>query len=75
MSRVNARNSAQHVVLGTQQFRPSESASNMNLNLDVCWGILRAIIDFFMEKPPGKYLLMKDPHQVIKRGQWHMQKT
>ncbi|KAL3072606.1 hypothetical protein niasHS_017580 [Heterodera schachtii] len=67
VSRVNSRNSTQHVILGTQQFRPNESASNMNLNLDTCWGILRAIIDFFMEKPPGKYLMMKDPLQHVIR--------
>ncbi|KAI3420443.1 hypothetical protein GPALN_003740 [Globodera pallida] len=67
VSRVNTRSSTQHVILGSQQFRPTESASNMNLNLDTCWGILRAIIDFFMERPPGKYLMMKDPYQQVVR--------
>ena len=65
VSRVNVRNSAQHVILGVHQYEPKNFATSLpTLNLDNCWGILRAIIDFFMERPPGKYLLLKDPHQA-----------
>jgi translation initiation factor 3 subunit D len=67
VSRVNVRNSTQHEILGTQQYRPAECAQNITLNVDNCWGILRAIIDFFMAKPPGKYLIMKDPLQPLLR--------
>lgn len=65
VSRVNIRNSAQHVILGTQQFRPIEFVNTITLNLDNCFGILRAIIDFFMKQPQGKYLMLKDPLQVF----------
>lgn len=61
---MNVRNSAQHVILGTQQFRPMEFTNNIALNLDNCWGILRTLIDFFMRQPQGKYLMLKDPLQV-----------
>ncbi|CAK5058690.1 unnamed protein product [Meloidogyne enterolobii] len=67
VSRANVRNSTQHLVFGTQQYEPSKFASGLpSLNMQLCWGILRAIIDFFMERPAGKYLLMKDPHQARK---------
>ncbi|KAK0394643.1 hypothetical protein QR680_000853 [Steinernema hermaphroditum] len=66
VSRASPRNSAQHVILGTQQYRPAEFATNIALNIDNCWGILRCMIDVCMQKPPGKYLFLKDPtSQVI----------
>lgn len=64
MSRVNTRNSAQHVILHTRQYRPTEFAGNLSLSLDNCWGILYVIIDFLMKRENGKYLLLKDPAQV-----------
>jgi len=67
VSRANVRNSAQHVILGTQQLRPTELANAITLNLDNAWGVLRVIIDFFMKQPPGKYLLLKDPQQPVVR--------
>ncbi|VDN60024.1 unnamed protein product [Dracunculus medinensis] len=63
VSRVNVRNSANHVILGTQQYKPSEFATNITLNLDNAWGILRCMIDHCMKQPPGKYLLLKDPNK------------
>ncbi len=64
VSRSNVRNSADHVILGTQQYKPTEFATNITLNLDNAWGILRCIIDACMKQPKGKYLLMKDPNKV-----------
>jgi len=67
VSRVNVRNSTQHEILGTQQYRPAECAQNITLNVENCWGILRAIIDYFMKQPQGKYLILKDPLQPLIR--------
>jgi len=67
VSRANMRNSAHHVILGTQMFRPNELATQIGLHLDNCWGVLRMIIDFFMKQPPGKYLMLKDPYQSVVR--------
>ena len=64
MSRANTRTSSQHVILGTQQLRPTELANAITLNLDNAWGVLRVIIEFFMKQPPGKYIMLKDPQQV-----------
>ncbi|VDQ01783.1 unnamed protein product [Trichobilharzia regenti] len=67
VSRVNPRDSSRHVILGTQQFKPSEFASQLNLNMDNGWGILRCVIDFFMKMPEGKYLMLKDPNKPVIR--------
>lgn len=65
MSRVNVRDSSKHVILGTQQYKPSEFATQITLNMDNAWGILRCIIDLCMKQKDGKYLIMKDPNKVI----------
>ncbi|VDM57804.1 unnamed protein product [Angiostrongylus costaricensis] len=67
VSRMSVRNSAQHVILGTQQLRPVEFAQNISMNLDNGWGILRCVIDSCMRQPQGKYLLMKDPQSPVIR--------
>uniref|UniRef100_A0A0M3JXP7 Eukaryotic translation initiation factor 3 subunit D n=1 Tax=Anisakis simplex TaxID=6269 RepID=A0A0M3JXP7_ANISI len=67
VSRANVRNSATHVILGTQQYKPNEFATNITLNLDNAWGILRCIIDYCMKQKPGKYLLLKDPNKQVVR--------
>jgi len=67
VSRVHVKDSSKHVILSTQQFRPSEFANQINLNMDNAWGILRVIIDQCMKQPPGKYLLMKDPNKPVVR--------
>ena len=64
VSRQHIRDSARHVILGTQQFKPSEFAKQINLNMDNAWGILRCIIDLCFKLDNGKYLIMKDPNRV-----------
>merc|ERR1712241_1274674 len=61
VSRVHSRDTSKHVILGTQQFKPSEFASQIALNMDNAWGVLRCIIDICMKLEQGKYLIMKDP--------------
>ena len=65
MSRQHVKDTAKHVILGTQQFKPIEFASQINLNMDNAWGILRCIVDTCMKQKEGKYLIMKDPNKVI----------
>lgn len=66
MSRAHVRDSSKHVILGTQQFKPAEFATQIKLNMDNAWGILRCIIDICMRQKDGKYLIMKDPNKVLK---------
>lgn len=59
VSRRNIRDTANHVIIGTQQFIPSEFAAQINLSLPNAWGILRCIIDTCMKLNEGKYLILK----------------
>jgi len=67
VSRVHNRDSTKHVILGTQQFKPNELASQITLSLDNCWGILRCIVDICLKLSNGKYLIMKDPYKPLIR--------
>jgi len=67
VSRASPRDSTKHVILGTHQFKPSEFANQINLNLDNAWGILRCIVDTCMKLKEGKYLIMKDPNKPVIR--------
>lgn len=64
VSRLSVRDTSKHIILGTQQFKPTEFANQINLNMDNAWGILRCIIDTCMKLKQGKYLIMKDPNKV-----------
>uniref|UniRef100_A0A1L8DS15 Eukaryotic translation initiation factor 3 subunit D n=1 Tax=Nyssomyia neivai TaxID=330878 RepID=A0A1L8DS15_9DIPT len=67
VSRAHVKDSSRHVILGTQQFRPNEFATQINLSMDNAWGILRCIIDLVMKQKDGKYLIMKDPNKPMIR--------
>ncbi|RZF46749.1 hypothetical protein LSTR_LSTR002612 [Laodelphax striatellus] len=67
VSRSHVRDSSKHVILGTQQYKPNEFATQINLNMDNAWGILRCIIDICMKQKDGKYLIMKDPNKPMIR--------
>ena len=67
VSRVHVRDANKHVILGTQQYKPHEFATQINLNMDNAWAILRCIIDIVMKQNDGKYLIMKDPNKNIIR--------
>lgn len=67
VSRMHVRDTAKHVILGTQQFKPHEFANQINLNMENAWGILRCIIDMCMKLKEGKYLIMKDPNKPVIR--------
>lgn len=67
VSRTHVRDASKHVILGTQQFKPNEFATQINLSMDNAWGILRCIIDICMKQKDGKFLIMKDPNKPVIR--------
>lgn len=67
VSRAQMVNSSQHVILGTQQFKPPEFANQINLSMDNAWGILRYIIEIIKKQKDGKFLIMKDPNKPLIR--------
>ena len=64
VSRQNFKDAARHSILGMQNFKPQEFATQMALNIDNGWGIVRVLVDFFMNKKDGRYLITKDPMKV-----------
>ena len=45
-------------------YKPREFASQMNLNLNNGWAIVRTFVDMVMKEPnDGKYVLVKDPNK------------
>lgn len=67
VTRQNFRDPSKHLICGVQQFRPTELVTNINLNIDNCWGILNYIIQRCMEQEAGNYILVKDPNKPVIR--------
>jgi len=65
VSRTHVKDTAKHAILGTQQFKPSEFAAQIALNMDNAWGVLRCLIDICMKLKEGKYLIFKDPGKPV----------
>jgi translation initiation factor 3 subunit D len=67
VSRNHTRDSSNHVVLGTQTYKPNEFARQINLNANNAWGVLKSIIDVCLSLEEGRYLLLKDPNKPVIR--------
>ncbi|XP_065826633.1 eukaryotic translation initiation factor 3 subunit D-like isoform X2 [Oscarella lobularis] len=67
VSRLHPYNSTKHVILGTQQYRPKDFATQINLDVHNSWGILRVVVDLLLKLAPGKYLILKDPNKAVIR--------
>jgi len=67
VSRVNAKDSFNHTILGTQFYKTKEFTSQINLNVKNMWGILKYLFDMFSKLPNGKYVLLKDPNKPVMR--------
>lgn len=47
--------------------KPREFASQMALNLNNGWAIVRTIVDMVLRMEEGKYVLVKDPNKSLLR--------
>ena len=47
--------------------KPKDFAGQINLNMDHCWGIVRALVDMLLKLEDGKYLCVKDPMKELLR--------
>ena len=63
VSRANPKSNSDHVVLGVLGYKPREFATQMNLNLNNGWAIVRTFVDMVMREDDGKYVLVKDPNK------------
>jgi translation initiation factor 3 subunit D len=67
VSRVNSKDPYSHVLLGMQSYNPSTFASQIALNQNNMWGIIKMLSTTLLEQPEGKYVLMKDPNKPVVR--------
>lgn len=44
-------------------YKPREFASQMNLNINNGWAIVRTFVDMVMREDDGKFVLVKDPNK------------
>ena len=67
VSRTNSSSAYEHVVLGTQFFEPKALATQIALNINTMWGIIKMLCDLLMNQPDGKFVLLKDPNKPTMR--------
>uniref|UniRef100_M4BKF1 Eukaryotic translation initiation factor 3 subunit D n=1 Tax=Hyaloperonospora arabidopsidis (strain Emoy2) TaxID=559515 RepID=M4BKF1_HYAAE len=67
VSRSNIKDPYSHVVLGMQSYNPSTFATQIALNQNSTWGIVKMLSELLLEQPEGKYVIMKDPNKPIIR--------
>lgn len=65
VSRAHPKDNHNHVILGTQQYFPEEFAGQINVRPSNMWGIIKTLVDLFMNLPEGKYLMLKDPEKLL----------
>ncbi|GBG00453.1 eukaryotic translation initiation factor 3 subunit D-like [Raphidocelis subcapitata] len=67
VSRAGLKDNSNHAVLNVQTSKPRDFASQIQLSMDHCWGVVRALVDLALAQPEGKYLLLKDPNKELLR--------
>lgn len=67
VSRTNPKNNNDHVIIGVLTNKPRDLASQMALNINNGWGIVRTIVDICLKNEDGKYVLVKDPNKPVIR--------
>ena len=57
-----------HNVLSVMQVcKPKDFAMQINLHMENCWGIVRAVIDLCLKLDEGKYIIVKEPNKPVMR--------
>eukprot|EP00026_Physarum_polycephalum_P005671 Phypoly_transcript_05706.p1 GENE.Phypoly_transcript_05706~~Phypoly_transcript_05706.p1 ORF type:complete len:594 (+),score=140.36 Phypoly_transcript_05706:52-1782(+) len=67
VSRANAKDSYNHVILGAQTIQVAAFAKQITLSEKNMWGILKFFFDMFAKLDTGKYVLVKDPNKSVIR--------
>ena len=50
-----------------QVCKPKDFAMQINLHMENCWGIVRAVIDLCLKLDDGKYIIVKEPNKPVMR--------
>jgi translation initiation factor 3 subunit D len=69
VSRTAPKNAYEHVILGTQFYRPKDFATQITLKEGQMWAMIRMFIQLLRKQPDdfGKYVLMRDPNKAVLR--------
>ena len=67
VSRVARTNPYDHVVLATQFYKPKEFATQITLNVNNMWGIIKMLVDLLLSYDDGKYVIARDGAKPIVR--------
>lgn len=67
VSRIHPNARSQHVILGTQTYKPREFARQINLNTQNMWGIIKYFVDLVQSQEDGKFVILKDPNKQLLR--------
>lgn len=67
VSRNAPKNAYEHVILGTQFYRPKDFAQQINVSEGQMWAMIRMFIAMMKTKKEGKYVLMRDPNKAVIR--------
>ncbi|CAK4629917.1 hypothetical protein LEN26_005832 [Aphanomyces euteiches] len=67
VTRNNMKDGQSHTILSTQSYAPGDFAQQTMLSQTNAWGIIKMLVDLFMEQPEGKYVMMKDPNKPVVR--------
>jgi len=65
VSRAVPKDPTNHIILGSQDYKPKEFAQQISLNMKNAWAVLNYIIEKCMAQPAGEYILMRDPERNV----------
>lgn len=65
VTRANPKVPHEHVILGTQFYRPKDFAQQITLNEPQMWAVFRMFVSLFQKLEQGKYVLMRDPNKPL----------
>jgi len=65
ISRASPKDNYNHVILGTQDYKPKEFATQIALNFRNSWAILKYFVELLKKQADGKYVLMRDTERNV----------
>ena len=67
VSRVSKTNRLSHEILATQQFKPKDFATQLNMSTQNMWGVMKMLIELMQKQDEGKYVILRDPNKPVVR--------
>jgi len=68
VSRLTKANAYEHVILGTQFYKPTDFARQISLDQKHMWGAVKEIVSIIRrQKGDGKFVVMRDPNKAVLR--------